>query len=87
MNHHNFVREVSALSGRKISDADAAVDATLAVIKKQLQSVGYVNLRFIGKLFVTRKGPRNGRNPRTGAVVPIPERNVVRFKASSKLEL
>ncbi len=40
-----------------------------------------VELRNFGVFKVKSRRPRIGRNPKTGAMVPIPERKVVSFKA------
>jgi len=44
-----------------------------------------VKLSAFGSFVIRNKGPRTGRNPKTGIEVPIPPRTVVVFKASDVL--
>ena len=56
-------------------------------IKKALQNGQKVEIRDFGTFFIKRiKEKYSSRNPKTGELVYVPERNKVRFKASKKLK-
>jgi len=58
----------------------AVVQKTLDYIIEALAEGETVELRNFGVFKVKSRRSRMGRNPKTGAVVPIPERKVVSFK-------
>jgi integration host factor subunit alpha len=45
-----------------------------------------VKLSSFGSFVVRNKGPRPGRNPKTGVAVPIPSQRVMVFKPSATLK-
>ena len=76
----DIVLKVSEKTKLKQTDVKRIVQETLDEITGSLTKGDKVELRNFGIFKVkTRKG-RMGRNPRTGAEVPIPERKVVTFK-------
>ena len=87
MNKAELIKAVAAKA--EVSNAlaakviDAALEATVEAVKKGegLQLVGFASLA------VVEKAARKAKNPRTGAVIDIPARKVVRIKAGSKLAL
>ena len=62
---------------------DAALEAAVEAVKKGegVQLVGFASVA------VVEKAARKAKNPRTGAVINIPARKVVRIKAGSKFAL
>ena len=73
--------EVSKALAAKV--IDAAIDASVEAAKKGegLQLVGYATIN------VVNKAARKAKNPRTGAIVNIPAKKVVKIKAGSKFAL
>ena len=73
--------EVSKAVAAKV--IDAALEASVEAVKKGegVQIVGYASLS------VVNKAARKAKNPRTGAVVNIPAKKVVKIKAGSKFAL
>ncbi|MBO4690242.1 MAG: HU family DNA-binding protein [Paludibacteraceae bacterium] len=73
--------EVSKALAAKV--IDAALDASVEAAKKGegLQLVGYATIN------VVNKAARKAKNPRTGAIVNIPAKKVVKIKAGSKFAL
>ena len=71
--------EVSAALAAKV--IDAALDAAVEAVKngEGVQLVGYANIA------VVEKAARKAKNPRTGAVVNVPAKKVVKIKAGAKL--
>ena len=71
----------------KLAEPDSAkiVDSIFSAIVRALQGGDRVEIRGFGAFGRRRRGPRRGRNPRTGAAVAVPAKNVARFKASATL--
>ena len=58
----------------------------LRAISDRLAEGATVKIANFGSFFVRHKGPRMGRNPKTGEEVPILARRVVVFKPAQKLK-
>ena len=62
------------------------IDIFCTSIKKALKKNKKVELRGFGTFFVKKiKEKYSARNPRTGELIYIPEKNKIRFKASKYL--
>ena len=68
-----------------VSEREAAdlLERVLALLTSTLQRGEPLVLAGFGRFTVHSKGPRQGRNPRTGEVIIITARKVVSFRASS----
>ncbi len=66
-------------------EAKRLVDSVIDEIVKTLTRGENLKLHDFGSFIVRGKGERAGRNPRTGAKVPIEPRQVVIFKASPNM--
>ena len=73
-------------AGLTKADAARALDAFTGSVTKSLKGGKKVTLVGFGTFESRRRDARMGRNPQTGATVKIPARNVVTFKAGSKLK-
>ncbi len=67
-------------------EAKRLVDGVIDEIVKTLTRGENLKLHDFGSFIVRSKGERAGRNPRTGAKVPIEPRQVVIFKASPNMK-
>ena len=65
--------------------ANAAIDSFVDAITRTLKGGGKVTLVGFGTFSVSKRSARNGRNPRTGAVIKIKAKKVARFKAGKEL--
>jgi len=81
-----LVEAVATEAGLTKADALKAIDATFATITEALKKGDKITLIGFGTFSVSRREERNGRNPQTGAVVKIPARNAVTFKAGAQLK-
>jgi integration host factor subunit alpha len=70
-----------------LSRAESAemVELVLREITDCLERGETVKLSSFGSFVVRNKGPRPGRNPKTGVAVPIPPQRAIVFKASNVL--
>ena len=63
------------------------IDTFCESIQKALLSHKNIELRDFGTFFIKRmKEKFESRNPKTGEIIYVPEKNKVRFKASKKLK-
>lgn len=69
--------------GLSRSKSSALVELVLEEISDSVARGETVKLSSFGTFTVRKKGERIGRNPKTGAEVPITPRHVVVFKASA----
>ena len=66
-------------------DVERIVSTLFAEITAALARGDRVELRGFGAFSVKKRDARMGRNPRTGAAVPVPEKTVPFFKAGKEL--
>ena len=85
MNKTELINEVSKRTEVPKATVKKVVDATFNVIADVLNWDGKVQLVGLGSFYVTTRKARKGRNPRTGEVIEIPARKVVRFRAGKQL--
>ena len=80
MNKVELINAVAEKADMTKVDARKAVDAVVDAIKEELKKDGKVALVGFGTMLVTKRDPRQGRNPRTGKDIKIPAKKVVKFK-------
>ena len=69
------------------SDLETVIDTFCESIEKALKNNNYIELRDFGTFFVKKiKEKHSARNPKTGELIYVPEKNKVRFRASKKLK-
>lgn len=66
-------------------DVERVVNAVLEEIIVALENGNRVELRGFGAFSVKRRDARQGRNPRTGEAVDVPEKHVPFFKTGKLL--
>ena len=71
--------------GLSRSESATLVELVLKEITDHLEQGETVKLSSFGSFVVRKKGPRMGRNPKTGEETPIPPRRVLVFKPSAVL--
>lgn len=67
-------------------DIKAIIDATITEITTQLSQDNTVRLSGLGAFSVKTRAAREGRNPKTGEALSIPETKVVRFSVTKSLK-
>jgi integration host factor subunit alpha len=72
--------------GLSRAESAALVELVLKEITTCLERGETVKLSSFGSFEVRNKGPRNGRDPKTGKQFPITPRRVIRFKPSAILK-
>jgi len=85
MNKSDLVNSMAERAGITKAAAKKALEAFLNDIEGALQKGKRVSLVGFGSWSVSRRAAREGRDPRTGQVIKIKAKNVVKFKAGSDL--
>ncbi len=86
MNKNEIIDHVAKSADISKAAAGRALDATVGAIKTALKKGGMVTLVGFGTFYVGRRAARNGRNPRTGAVIKIKAAKVPKFRAGKALK-
>jgi DNA-binding protein HU-beta len=66
--------------------AGRALDAMIGGVKATLKKGNSVSLVGFGTFSVTKRAPRSGRNPRTGATIKIKSAKVPKFRPGKGLK-
>lgn len=86
MNKSELVDSIANETGLTKADSAKALEACLGCVRQSLKQKDEVRLIGFGTFSVSHRKATKGRNPRTGAEINIPARNVVRFKAGANLQ-
>jgi nucleoid DNA-binding protein len=81
-----IVKKISDEIGLTQLKTKDIVQRTLDAIIQTLVTEGRIELRNFGVFEVKRRAARKARNPRTGAKVSVPPKNVVTFKPGKEME-
>jgi nucleoid DNA-binding protein len=86
MTKKDIVNQIAEKTDYKQTEVKDIVQLTLDTIASALVADRNIELRNFGVFKVKKRRPRQGRNPRTGEIVPVPERRVVVFKPGLDLK-
>lgn len=87
MNKAQLVEAIAIDTNLPKVDARKAVDAMIRATVQALREGDKLTLTGLGTFCVQQNSARVGRNPRTGAVVKIPPRKVVKFRSAIEVEV
>jgi nucleoid DNA-binding protein len=82
----DIVRQISEKIGETQLKTKDIVQRTFDAIVDTLLETGRIELRKFGVFEVKQRKARKARNPRTGAAVDVPPKNVVTFKPGKIME-
>ena len=86
MNKTELVAAMAEQAGLSKKDAEQALKAFIDVVSEELKNDGKVQLVGFGTFEVSKRAAREGRNPRTGEVMPIAASKAPKFKAGKALK-
>lgn len=86
MNKGALISAVATAAELKQADAKDLIEKFSEVVKAALVAGDEVTLPGIGKLKVSTRAARAGRNPKTGEAIQIEAKRVVKFAPSSEFE-
>lgn len=87
MNKTDLINAIAEASGLTKADATKALNATTATIANAVKNDDKVALVGFGTFSVSERPARTGKNPRTGEMIEIPAKKVVKFKPGADLTL
>lgn len=85
MNKSELITKVSEKTKISHAQAEHSVNALLSTIEEALRKGEKVSLVGFGSFTTQKRKARAGRNPKSGVMIKIPAKTVVKFKAGSKL--
>ena len=86
MNFSEFIFAVAQQTGFGKGDAEKAVRGVFDTVRGTLAKGEEIKIAGFGQFEVTDRGPRKGRNLRTGEPLDIPAMKVVKFQAGKQLK-
>ncbi|MEG2366148.1 MAG: HU family DNA-binding protein [Alistipes sp.] len=86
MNKSQFADAIAQETGLTRIEAKKALDASIRIALEVFRRGDGLTLSGLGSFCVKQKTASVGRNPRTGATVPIPAHKVLKFHATLELE-
>ncbi|MXY53829.1 MAG: HU family DNA-binding protein [Gammaproteobacteria bacterium] len=86
MNKPELVDAIAKAAGIPRTKASKALDGTLDAIRQSLKDSEPVSIVGFGTFEVRERGPRMGRNPRTGESIQIAASRSPTFRASRTLK-
>lgn len=85
MKKPDVIKQISDVSGLTQADVNIAIKALVKVIQNNLKTGESVSLSGLGSFKSKDRKARQGRNPKTGAIVPVPAGKKVSFKPTTTL--
>ena len=82
----DIIDKVSEDLSLQKQDVALAVDIILETMVKALEEQRRIELRGFGSFSVRQRKPRCTKNPRTGKMMDIPQRNTLHFTMSKSLK-
>ena len=86
MNKNELITAMAGKAGMSKKDTEKVLRAFEEVVVEELVRDGKVQLVGFGTFDVAERAAREGRNPQTGAVMPIPASKAPRFKVGKALK-
>ena len=86
MTKNELIAAVAEKAGMSRSEATGAVEATFDVIGATLGKGGEIKIAGFGNFKVVKRAAREGRDPRSGQPVKIPESKRPKFSAGKALK-
>ncbi len=86
MNKTELVAKVAELAGLSKVDSKKAIEAAIEAVKAALKDGEKVQIPGVITLSVGERSARQGKNPRTGEIITIEAKKVIKIKAGSELE-
>jgi len=76
-----------SVKGLSFKDAELVVDTIFEAMAGALAKGDRIEIRGFGSFEIRTRKPRQGRNPKTGSAVSVPEKKVPFFKVGKELRV
>lgn len=84
MNKAELVDQVAKDTQLTKADCERVVNALVGTVRKTLKKGQEVKITGFGRWYVSKRKPRTGRNPQTGAEIQIPASKVPAWKSGKE---
>ena len=81
MTKGEIIKKVRERTGLSRQQSKTAVEIFLNSIKNSLHKGERVCIVGLGTFYIKKRRQRNGRNPKTGDKISVPEKKIVAFRA------
>lgn len=85
MKKPEVVKHVSEIAGITQGDANRAIKSLVKVIQDAMKNGQSVSLSGLGSFRTKARKARQGRNPKTGEIIPVPPGKKISFKPTTTL--
>ena len=85
MTKDELISDIAGAIGEPKTTARNALDQLAQIVADQLENGGEITLPGIGKLKVTERPARTGRNPSTGAAIEIAAKKAIKLVVAKGL--
>ena len=85
MTKADLIEEVSGALDLTTKECEAIVQSVLDSMVKALHRGEKIEIRGFGSFHTRQRGPRTGRNPKTGQRVAVPAKTIPYFKPSKEV--
>ena len=85
MTKNELIAAIAEASGKSKADVSSVLSSLASLVSTTLKSGGDVTLGGVGKFSAVKRDARQARNPSTGAMIDVPAKTVVKFKAGKEL--
>jgi len=85
MKKPDVVKQVSEVSELTQGDSNRAIKALVKVIQEAMKRGEVVSLSGLGSFRAKPRKARQGRNPKTGEIIPVPPGKKISFKPTTTL--
>ena len=85
MNKADLINKVAEKSGLTKTKTAEVIDTLVDTMQEALSTGEKITLVGFGSFDVSKRDARKGRNPKTGDVIDIAAKSVVRFKSGKEL--
>lgn len=85
MKKPEVVKRVAEVAGQTYGDANRSIKALVKIIQDALKNGDVVSLSGLGSFRTKARKARQGRNPKTGEIIPVPPGKKVSFKPTTTL--
>jgi DNA-binding protein HU-beta len=86
MHKKELIAVIAEKANITVAQAEAVVTATFMTIQEVMMAKGHVAITGFGNFITKVRAKRNGRNPKTGEAITIPEALVPIFKPGTQLK-
>jgi len=85
MNKRDLIKSIAGAAQISGVAAEKALNGLLSSMAEAMEEGERVTLVGFGSFSIVKRAKRLGRNPKTGEVIPIPPRKVVKFRPGKGL--